>query len=910
MRRISPECEINYISNVIDKNIEAHKILNDRGLLSQNILSQLRNLLEDVAILINNYDNNLDLDSHYDNVDSSIKYVSSKQKYKFIYKFHHFLQSTASHYTPSDNNAERLIHYYFRYICMLKKLLKDDFSIVILNNIDNFPIYEDSLTKDTYISIASKIEEIKLNSNKSLKKGRFYVQKAKPIYANGNLYYEITLTKATDYVNKFEHITMYSKIYIPDNYSIKLSYFEKNVDILSSNVKIKIIDNYFPSIRPGEFKNLFKIFGMTISINDSLKEYINLMKVIKENEITLLDIVLENNEKFCLLINEIKKGADNNNLSELLAKLRKVILLDNPGSNLVRYLINKLENVVLKDQLNTVSNRKLSNLYFKNQSIPFDSMPYGMSLSCHNTSWKHLIESIDMSDREYELIYNHVRYNCDNNNILYTPIEELKRFGDVEKLVSKYNKILLEKIGNDRSKLIIENTFVYINSYEKDSINIINNIEEYEKEKNDLIISSFNEMDKKIVGLELSEEKIEILKNCFVEKSALIVHGPAGTGKTKMLEAIACILPNFKKIFLANTNTAVDNLERRIKPLEGDNSAFKTVCSFKYDTEEYDILIIDECSTISNSEMLTVLNKQRYKAIVLSGDMYQIESIKYGNWFSLAYKYFKDSFAFDLKDNNRTSDNNLIEFWDMVRNDSDDVVSKINSQEYSSEIDVTLLNKKNNDEIVLCLNYDGVYGINNINKILQEKNTGIEYNIGVDTYKIGDPIVFNDCPRFNNVLYNNMKGIIKNVEIDDRNDVVWFSIEMLENINYFGASFRNIEIVSFTDNKMPIIKFFVKNFDDSSSDSDRYEHIIPFNLAYAISIHKAQGLEYESVKVIITSNVEDIISKNIFYTAITRTKSKLKIYWSTETQTKLLNNFKQRPNSRDMSILKSKLYIN
>ena len=124
MSRIKPEQEIIYICNVIDKNIEAHKVLKDRGLLSENILSQLRNLTEDVAIFINNTENSLSLDTHYNNVDDSIKYVSSVKKYKYISVFHKFLQSTASHYTPSEDDAERLVLYYFRYICMIKPLGK------------------------------------------------------------------------------------------------------------------------------------------------------------------------------------------------------------------------------------------------------------------------------------------------------------------------------------------------------------------------------------------------------------------------------------------------------------------------------------------------------------------------------------------------------------------------------------------------------------------------------------------------------------------------------------------------------------------------------------------------------------------------------------------------------------------
>ena len=87
IKRIAPEKEITYISNVIDKNIVANKILNDRGLLSENILSQLRNLVEDAAIYINNKDNNLSYDIHYANVDCSMKYVASKQEYRYISKF-------------------------------------------------------------------------------------------------------------------------------------------------------------------------------------------------------------------------------------------------------------------------------------------------------------------------------------------------------------------------------------------------------------------------------------------------------------------------------------------------------------------------------------------------------------------------------------------------------------------------------------------------------------------------------------------------------------------------------------------------------------------------------------------------------------------------------------------------------
>lgn len=899
-----------YISNVIDKNIIANKVLNDRGLLSQNVLSQLRNLVEDIAILINNKENNLTNDTHYDNVSPSLKYISGKSKYKYIFKFHDYLQSTASHYTPNDSDAERLLLFYFRYMCMLKDTLKSEFDINVLNNLKDFPLYEDNLTKEHYELISSKIEEVSLKTNKSLIQGRFYVNKVRPIYSNGKLYYEITLTKATDYINKFERITMYSKLFIPDNYSIKLSYIEKEIEIISNKTKIKVIDNFIISIRPCELKNIGKIFGLDYRIEEDYSEYIKLMIMMTRDETTLLEELMKSDEEFNEIISEIKQNAKNNNLSNLLIQIRKYIFKDVPGINILKYLLCKLENVVIKSQIDSNPNTNLSNLCLKNKSIPFDTMPYAMSLSGYNTSWKHLVQSIDMKDREHELLARYIRFNCENNNILYTSISEVEDYGDVNILVEKYNNLLVEKRidSSGNSKIIIEHDYLYINSYEVDSINIIKQLQNYKAPSDNELKECIDNSIYNYPIMNLTEDKVEIINKILRNESVVIIHGPAGTGKTKMLEVLAEIYSDYKKIFIANTNTAKDNLERRISDIDKTNSTFQTVHNYvRNNYDSYDILIVDECSTISNKDMYSIISKNSFKLIILSGDMYQIESIKYGNWFSLSYNYFKKDFVYDLSCNNRTDDTDLLELWQLVRDNDEKAISKVNSQEYSKPIGEKIFERKSTDEISLCLNYDGLYGINNINKIMQEKNPGEEFKIGVDTYKINDPIVFNDCPRFKHILYNNMKGTIKNIEIDDVNDYVWFTVEINEIVRNYFEIYKDIELIEYTEDNRTVVRFFVKKFKDTNEDDEDYQNIIPFNLAYAVSIHKAQGLEYESVKIIITSNIEDNITKNIFYTAITRTKKNLTIFWSAESQKKIFENFKIRTNSRDISILKTKI---
>lgn len=899
-----------YISNVIDKNISANKILNDRGLLSQNILSQLRNLVEDIAILINNKENNLTNDTHYDNVSPSLKYISSKSKYKYIFKFHDYLQSTASHYTPNDGDAERLLLFYFRYMCMLKDTLKNEFDINILNNLKDFPIYEDNLTKEHYELISSKIEEVNLKTNKSLIQGRFYVNKVRPIYSNGKLYYEITLTKATDYINKFERITMYSKLFIPDNYSIKLSYIEKEVEIISNKTKIKVIDNFIISIRPCELKNIGKILNLDYRIEEGYSEYTKLMIMMTRDETTLLEELMKSDEEFNEIISEIKQNAKNNNLSNLLIQIRKYIFKEVPGINILKYLLCKLENVVIKSQIDSNPNTNLSNLCLKNKSIPFDTMPYAMSLSGYNTSWKHLVQSIDMKDREHELLARYIRFNCENNNILYTSISEVEDYGDVNILVEKYNNLLVKKRidTSGKGKIIIEHDYLYINSYEVDSINIIKQLQNYKAPSDNELKECIDNSIYNYPIMDLTEDKVEIINKILRNESVVIIHGSAGTGKTKMLEVLAEIYGDYKKIFIANTNTAKDNLERRISDIDKANSTFQTVHNYvRNNYDSYDILIVDECSTISNKDMYSIISRNSFKLIILSGDIYQIESIKYGNWFSLSYNYFKKDFVYDLSCNNRTDDTDLLELWQLVRDNDDKAISKINSQEYSKPIGEKIFERKSADEISLCLNYDGLYGINNINKIMQEKNPGEEFKIGVDTYKINDPVVFNDCPRFKPILYNNMKGTIKNIEIDDVNDYVWFTVEINEIVHNYFEIYTDIELIEYTEDNKTVVRFFVKKFKDTNEDDEDYQNIIPFNLAYAVSIHKAQGLEYESVKIIITSNIEDNITKNIFYTAITRTKKKLTIFWSPESQKKVFENFKIRTNSRDISILKTKI---
>jgi hypothetical protein len=79
--------EILKIDKVICQNIGKFDD-SERGLLSQNILSQLRNLVEHISLKI--YSGGKDIDNTYENITRANAYVSSRGNLTFLKKFHNF----------------------------------------------------------------------------------------------------------------------------------------------------------------------------------------------------------------------------------------------------------------------------------------------------------------------------------------------------------------------------------------------------------------------------------------------------------------------------------------------------------------------------------------------------------------------------------------------------------------------------------------------------------------------------------------------------------------------------------------------------------------------------------------------------------------------------------------------------
>ncbi|WP_032382513.1 ATP-binding domain-containing protein [Rhodococcoides fascians] len=99
------------------------------------------------------------------------------------------------------------------------------------------------------------------------------------------------------------------------------------------------------------------------------------------------------------------------------------------------------------------------------------------------------------------------------------------------------------------------------------------------------------------------------------------------------------------------------------------------------------------------------------------------------------------------------------------------------------------------------------------------------------------------------------------------------------------------------------VQFDVHERSSGDDDDDSTSGSVPFQVAYAVSIHKAQGLEYDSVKIVITDANEADISHNVFYTAITRARERLQIFWTPETEHAVLGSLQRSVNKKDATLL-------
>lgn len=814
---------------------------------------------------------------------------------------------------PDDGQSERLMLKYYNYLWEIRRFLKNDFNLVVLENLEAFPLHTDTLDNEYYEMIASSLASIDL-SPKAVRSSRYYIQKKLPFFVNGERYFEITLQLAGLYATKFNRITVYTKQNISTNYSIQIAYSNSEINLWGAKSSIKVVTNWKVAVDPTCLNKIGKILRIQIKLNRNHGEYISLMDFLTKTGMNLFELINLQEERFKNTLNVIYNKTNTRIFEDILLKLRREYSLSSQktGKHTIRYILLNLREETLESVLPNAFDKKCltDDLYVTSRCYPFEKKPFISNLAGKKTSKGNISDILEITDDtvQFNIVHPYLtieRLICETGE-LYFDVDSVASLDEV----NKYNSSLDQWEKNNGFEINEEDSFLSIASYESTTLFILGKLLKFSQ------ISNRGQKESNARYLRQSKINFEdplkkvALEKIFVNSQVALIYGAAGTGKTTLINYISNRMNQEKKLFLTKTHTALQNLERRIDN-PGSDSDFISIDSFtkKITLTDYDIIFVDECSTIDNRTMKMLLEKvNEGTLLVLAGDIYQIESIDFGNWFYYAKDIIKtDGANIELLNTWRTDKKELKSLWDEVRKIEPIITEKLAIDgPFSVDIGEEIFISEEGDEIVLCLNYDGKFGLNNMNLYFQNSNSKSKaYTWAEWTFKVGDPVIFLDTKR-SSLLYNNLKGKI--IDISKTDLTISFTLDIDTILTERQCKNENFDFIDVTDYGTRIRLEVTTNDDESSSPDDRIKTIIPFQIAYAVSIHKAQGLEYKSVKIIIPSCNAEKISHSIFYTAITRAKEKLKIFWSAETMAEVLESFnEEKVEQQTLSRIKEKL---
>jgi exodeoxyribonuclease V alpha subunit len=368
----------------------------------------------------------------------------------------------------------------------------------------------------------------------------------------------------------------------------------------------------------------------------------------------------------------------------------------------------------------------------------------------------------------------------------------------------------------------------------------------------------------KKLAIKLSPEQLAALEGLLSHPVAVITGGP-GTGKTTLIKSISALFDALgKRLYLAApTGRAARRISEvtgrkaeTIHKLLGYNPVDGLFEKNRDNPVDSDAIIIDEASMIDTFLMFHLLQAVHMQSmLILVGDAFQLPSVGPGSIFSDIIKS-KIIEIFELKkiyrhahkspiivnahkirrgqppDLERANNSlDLSDFYFMEQNNPETVVTSI------VELCVRKIPERFNfdplDDIqVLTPMHKGLAGTLNLNNVLQKRLNPHKIMIETmgKTFKLGDKVMH---------LKNNYHKEVFNGDIGTIYDINK-KAQMLS-VNFYDR----------------IVEYDFSEMDEIS-------------LAYAISVHKAQGSEYPAVIIPLMMQHFALLQRNLLYTAITR----------------------------------------
>ncbi len=416
------------------------------------------------------------------------------------------------------------------------------------------------------------------------------------------------------------------------------------------------------------------------------------------------------------------------------------------------------------------------------------------------------------------------------------------------------------------------------------------------------------------------EEQKNAMSMALSEGVSIITGGP-GTGKTTIVKCVCeiCKLQNKKFLLLAPTGRASKRLSESTgyeaktihRGLEVEMMFGKP--SFKYNEQnklDSEVILVDEVSMVDVTLMLSLLKAVNIGTqIVFIGDKNQLASVGAGNVLADMINSGVISYH-NLTQIYRQSENSLI-----VIN-----AHKINAGEIpefnNQSNDFFYENKKEPDEI--C---DTVIDL--VTKRLPSFLKTEAKNIQVlAPLKIGRAGVDNLNNQIQNIVNPQKFGSFsfefervsfregdKVMQTQNNYEMEWTKTEGLiefKGQGIFNGDIGTIERIDRNTGETVIL------FDDGRRAKLLREDLYQITLAYAITVHKSQGCEFDYVVIPLAAGPNIILTRNLLYTAITRAKKLVVLVGSKANISRMVkNNYtaKRYSKLKEFLIKKNKEFI-
>ena len=444
-----------------------------------------------------------------------------------------------------------------------------------------------------------------------------------------------------------------------------------------------------------------------------------------------------------------------------------------------------------------------------------------------------------------------------------------------------------------KTELCIQ-TWVYLGTYYRTEVNIARKIKGLMDSSNINRIPNIDELIKKVSDIIPSERQKEAIKMINENNVSIITGGP-GTGKTTIIKTVIDLYKAMgkKTVLCAPTGRAAKRMTEatgeeaqtlhrllEIRRLSDDNNPNPDMSVAPIDAN---VLIIDEMSMVDMFLMNYVMNAVfKGTKLVMVGDVDQLQSVGPGRVLKDFIQSNEIPYIALNKIFRQAAKSKIIVNSHKV-NEGIDFIGEVDTEE-NDEIDdfefIPELNIKNAQEIVLnSYNFDtqiitptkkGDLGTHTLNQLIQEKYNPenprkSEKVFGKVIYREGDKVM--QTKNNYDIEWTKRNGL------KSEHGLGIFNGEMgiIDEIDSFNSQVQ----IKFEDGKNAIYEY---------SDLEQIEH------CFAITVHKSQGSEFDSVIMPILNASPMLLTRNVLYTGMTRAKNNLKIIGNQKTVEYMINN--------------------